>query len=212
LINTKSFFLKQCTSTANTPVVLEDLSVDSIYHLHLLHPTRFRYDCLLEYNAPIHHFPEAKNAILIYRKDTQTGEYQLLDYNPQTSQLQLKDPTWNIPNTQRWKKKYTDRIVPLVKSYSSRGLNVYLSLKASKLLINSNSLNENVFQLAITEAMHPSLALQSWDIYNFKPSICLVEDLANWDFNTKTTTILWKRQKKSERYQWGTMPCPIISI
>jgi len=210
-------FLSDCISQANRNVVCNDLSIDAFYHLHLLSPLRFHYDCLFEYSAPIHHYPETERCTVIYRRHTHTGQYQLLDYHRDSLSLQFKDLAFSIPDTQKWKRKHDDRIVPYLKTISPVGLRVYLSLEAERPLDGSvESLLGNVFKLVLTEAKHPKLSLQGWDTSGdyWRSTLCLVgDDFSKWNYVERKNEILWEdcRQEGSLYEYCLTSSFPVIS-
>jgi len=212
-------FLQKCYQNANEDIICDDLSVDALYHLHLLHPARFRYDCILKYGGPVHHYPSDKGAYIIYRKHIPTGQFELLEYNRETLTVQLKPLHCSISDSQRWKKSNNDRLKPYCKTLSSKQMPVYLSLRATNPLQirNTETINGNSFSLELAESTSPRFALQGWTFLDapFQPTICLIDEgLMKWRFCCgEDKSIIWREPTDpvEEQYTWGICLCPIIA-
>jgi len=173
--------------------MLEDLSVDALYHLHLLHPHRFHFDCITTYSSPIHHYPETDEASIIYRLHSPSGQFEILDLTPSP---QFQALTLSIPDKLKWKRKKLNRLVPYLNPTSpTTGMRIYLSLESSKPLDSSiHDVSGYVWKLGLTEAKSPFVALQEWDKDSLMP--CLFRDVEfeskNWNFIENENSVLFK--------------------
>jgi len=147
----------------------DDLVVDALYHLHLLHPSRFRNDCITEFKSIAHHTPDIKtnDGFAIVRFHKKTHQVEALTWDT-SGNVKLSPVDHCIIANQKWKIQSHGRIIP-GKNISETGEELYLSMfKPNEELRLDWKMSTKIIlglsALALEENIFVTKILQDWKI------------------------------------------------
>jgi len=196
----------------------DDLMVDALYHLHLLHPSRFRNDTLTEFGRVPHHLPETKtnDGIAIVRFHTKTNEYEALTWDPSGTNVKLSPLDHHITINQKWKTGSNSRVIPAKNIESETGMSLYLSLLRPKEEAQFLWPISTKFILGLSETKPPKEnILQGWNVKEKGIVPAVVEYLnvwKEWGIGLEDENVVFKKltEEEEKQYGWGIWRCPLL--
>eukprot|EP01124_Arcella_intermedia_P015403 TRINITY_DN2190_c0_g1_i1.p1 TRINITY_DN2190_c0_g1~~TRINITY_DN2190_c0_g1_i1.p1 ORF type:complete len:618 (-),score=140.47 TRINITY_DN2190_c0_g1_i1:38-1891(-) len=212
-------FMEECVKNAGTPVMMTDLLVDVVYHIHLLHPVQFYYDCLVSWKTLVDHTPEIleDTGMIIYRVDKKKERFEVLGWNNEKGGLELVPLGEYVGMEQKWRRDEKNGRVYVAsgEARSKVGLTLCLTLKKFPQEEDLSWVKSSGGTLEMLEHGQQELGTQGWEVLCSEEKeelIPAVHKYANWAEHgyskQEDGTITWQRLPQPN-HQWGFWRCVI---